>query len=109
MFLHVRAVIRHQLRLHAQTLLYGAPPIRLVQLRGCVIRFAVVEIRHADRAVLCHLPAFVCADDLRPAVAVGNPQLRQQRLTVCRHAIDAREHERPDRPAARDRRGDAAA
>ena len=30
-FLHIRAVIRHQLRLHAQTLLHGAPPSRLVQ------------------------------------------------------------------------------
>ena len=68
-------------------------------LRG-IVGFAVIDIRHADRAILGDLPAAVGADNLHAAVLVLNAELGQQGLTVSRHAVLAGKDEAAHGPAA---------
>ena len=79
-------------------------PVRLIQIDGGVVRFAVVKLGKADVPFPRHLPGSVGAEDLFRAVCIADAYLRQKRLPRRGDAVFAVHDERPHRPAAGDDR-----
>ena len=84
-----RAILRGNAGRDAQIFDRGAPPFRIGEISRGVVRFAVVKIGHAHRAVLCDLPGRVRADHIDRTVRIGDANLQQQSLAVCGVTVSA--------------------
>ena len=78
----------------------GGSSVPAICLMGGIIGFTVIQVGHADGAVLGDLPAAVGSDDLHTAVSVLDTQLGKQCLPVGRDAVFAGKNEAANGPAA---------